>query len=143
MPKPVLWANQSAWRKAVTDIKLAFVCAARHCTDAARTARLPPAEAMPTTDATTRWVDMRRRSSSLVAMTREALLLATLGVLTLSFVQSDSTPSEPSCVRSTTDAGSGSCPSDTKFARIVAIPDIHGDYDLMLNTATTAAGRLL
>jgi len=70
---------------------------------------------------------MRRRSSSLVAMTREALLLATLGVLTLSFVQSDSTPSEPSCVRSTTDAGSGSCPSDAKFARIVAIPDIHGD----------------
>ena len=69
---------------------------------------------------------MRRRSSSLVAMTREALLLATLGVLTLSFVQSDSTPSEPSCVRST-DAGSGSCPSDAKFARIVAIPDIHGD----------------
>ena len=51
---------------------------------------------------------MRRRSSSLIAMTREALLLATLGVLTLSFVQSDSTPSEPSCVRSTTDAGSGS-----------------------------------
>ena len=97
--------------------------AARHCTDAARTASLLPAEAMPTTDATTRGVDMRRRSSSLIAMTREALLLATLGVLTLSFVQSDSTPSEPSCVRSTTDAGSGSCPSDAKFARIVAIPD--------------------
>ena len=100
VPKPVLWANQSAWREVVTD-KLNWLSSgdARHCTDAARTASSPPAEAMPTTDATTRGIAMRRRSSSLVAMTREALLLTTLGVLTLSFVQSDSTPSEPSCVR--------------------------------------------
>ena len=68
-------------------------------------------------------------AASTWAIIREVLLVvAFVSALRLSLVTAAdaAVPSDGSCPAST-DGGSGSCASEPSFARIVAIPDIHGD----------------
>ena len=82
---------------------------------------------MPASNRTTRPAARAPRgaAASTWAIVREVLLVVTfVAALRLSLVTA--APSdEPSC--SAADGGSGSCASEPSFARIIAIPDIHGD----------------
>lgn len=86
---------------------------------------------MPASNRTTRPAARAPRgaAASTWAIVREVLLVvAFVSALRLSLVTAAdaAVPSDGSCPAST-DGGSGSCASEPSFARIVAIPDIHGD----------------
>ena len=86
---------------------------------------------MPASNRTTRPAARAPRgaAASTWAIVREVLLVVTfVAALRLSLVTAAdaAVPSDGSCPAST-DGGSGSCASEPSFARIVAIPDIHGD----------------